>query len=51
MVNTDALVVMLVSYDGENACESIDLCLMNKLTNIIDQNKIGLHKDDSLAIG
>ena len=37
-------------YDGAEICELVGIFILNKLSNIVDKNSIGLYRDDSLGI-
>ena len=37
-------------YDGAEICESVRIFILNKVSNIIDQNSIGLYRDDGLGM-
>ena len=40
----------MASYDGTKICELIGIFVLNKLCNIIDKNRIGFYRDDSLGV-
>ena len=37
-------------YDGAEVCELVGIFILNKLSNVIDKNSIGLYGDDSLGV-
>ena len=37
-------------YDGAEICELVGIFILNKLSNIIDKNSIGLYRDDGLGM-
>ena len=37
-------------YDGAEICELVGIFILNKLSNIIEKNSIGLYRDDSLGV-
>ena len=37
-------------YDGAEICESLEIFILNKLSNIIDKNSIGLYRADGLGM-
>ena len=37
-------------YDGAEVCELVGIYILNKLSNIIDTDNIGLYHDDGLGI-
>ena len=37
-------------YDGAEVCELVGIFILNKLSNVIDKNSIGLYSDDSLGV-
>ena len=37
-------------YDGAEVCELVGIYILNKLSNIIDIDSIGLYHDDGLRI-
>ena len=37
-------------YDGAEVCELVGIYILNKLSNIIDKDSIGLYRDDGLGI-
>ena len=37
-------------YDGAEICELVGIFTLNKLTNIIDKNSIGLYRDDGFGV-
>ena len=36
--------------DGAEICELVGIFILNKLSNVIDKNSIGLYGDDSLGV-
>ena len=42
--------VTMRSHDGAEVCEFVGIYLPGKLSNIIDKEKIGLYRDDSLSV-
>ena len=42
--------VTMGSYDGAEICRLVSLYLLEKLTNIIPKESVGLYRDDGLAI-
>ena len=38
------------SYDGAESCEIVDLYILNKIGPIFWQDKVGLYRDDVLAV-
>ena len=37
-------------YDGAEICELVEIFILNKLNNIIDENTICLYHDDGLGV-
>ena len=37
-------------YDGAEICELVGIFILNKLSNIIDKNSIGLYRDYRLGV-
>ena len=37
-------------YDGVEICELVGIFILNKLSNIIDKNSIGLYRDDNFGV-
>ena len=37
-------------YDGAEVCKLVSIYILNKLSNIIDIDSIGLYRDDGLSI-
>ena len=37
-------------YDGAEICELVGIFILNKVSNIIDKNSIGLYRDDGLGV-
>ena len=37
-------------YDGAEICELVEIFILNKLNNIIDENTIGLYRDNGLGV-
>ena len=37
-------------YDGAEVCELVGIYILNKLSNIIDKDSIGLNRDDGLGV-
>ena len=37
-------------YDGAEVCELVGIYILNKLSNIIDKDSIGLYRDDGLGV-
>ena len=37
------------SYDGAEICGLVELCLLNRLSTVIDKSSVGLYRDDGLA--
>ena len=37
------------SFDGAEICKIIELYLLNKLSNLLDKENVGLYRDDGLA--
>ena len=42
--------VTTTCYDGAEICELVGIFILNKLSNIIDKNSIGLYRDDGLGV-
>ena len=42
--------VTMGSHDGAEVCELVEIYLLEKLSNIIDKEKIGLNRDDRLLV-
>ena len=40
----------MACYDGAKICELMGIFILNKLCNIIDKNRIGLYRNDSLGV-
>ena len=41
--------VTMGSFDGAEICKIIELYLLNKLSNLLDKENVGLYRDDGLA--
>ena len=37
-------------YDGAEVCELVGIFILNKLSNVIDKNSIGLYRNDCLGV-
>ena len=37
-------------YEGAEICELVEIFTLNKVSNIIDKNSIGLYRDDGLGL-
>ena len=37
-------------YDGAEICKLVGIFILNKVSNIMDKNSIGLYRDDSLGM-
>ena len=37
------------SYDGPEVCELVGLYLLSKLTDFLEEGRVGLYRDDGLA--
>ena len=37
-------------YDGAEICELVGIFILNKLSNIIDKNSVGLYRDEGLGV-
>ena len=48
--NADDFDVPMGSYDGGEVCELIGIFLLHKLGDIVNQNNLGLYRDDGLGI-
>ena len=42
--------VLMGCYDGAEICELMGIFILNKLSNVIDKNSIGLYRDDGLGV-
>ena len=41
--------VTMGSFDGAEICEIVELYLLNKLSNLLGKENVGLYRDDGLA--
>ena len=42
--------ILIGCYDGAEVCELVGIFILNKLSNIICKNSIGLYRDNSLGV-
>ena len=42
--------VAMGSYDGAEICELVGLYILNKISAIFGKNRVGLYRDDGLAL-
>ena len=42
--------VLMGCYDEAEICELVEIFILNKLSNIIDKNSVGLYRDEGLGV-
>ena len=47
---TEEFDITMGSFDGAESCELVGLYILHMLSNIFDKEKLGLYRDDGLAV-